>query len=392
MDKISSGSFCILVLCIFSQSSIAQEKAISGGLSVQQIYDSNFSQTEIEDEEYITLTSAGVGFKQTFSRQQIIARGRVSNYKHNNYSEFDSTIGDGQFNWKGKWFDQINTEVEVIRDERLAERIEFFEKDIVTRDEGKVKLGYGNDGRLAFHVGGKLVKQEHTNYLREPLDFEDANAFIDVGYKTASESTMVLRLTSGDVTYINEDSEISQDEEVILDVTYLARDLDFKYRQYELESVWVMSSKTQLTFTLAQLDRDGLINDGSSEIAAIDAKWDITPKFNLRGGYSYRQPAVGESSDSPAVVQTYFVSSSWQLSEKFGLDSSARVREKKFEDVDGELTMVETLYNISPLIITYSPTHALSIVIDTGWRKNESPISYREYSSFQAALTLKLLY
>lgn len=397
MGNISGRSFYIVALCIFSQSSTAQEsaakeKAISAGVSIQQIYDSNFSQTDIEDEEQITLTSAGVGFKKTFSRQQIVARGRVSHYEHNNYSEFDSTISDAQFNWKGKWLSQINTEVEAVRDDRLAERVEFFEKDIIRRDHAKVRLGYGNDGRLAFHVGAKKIEQGHSNFLRESLDFEEEIAFIDAGYKTANGSTLVLRLTSGDVVYINEDSEISRDSEIFPDIKYVARDLDYKYRQYELESVWAISSKTDLTFTVAQLDRDGFINDGSSEVAAFNIQWQATPKLKLQGGYSYRQPAVGETSDSPANVQAYVVSASWQLSEKFGLSSSATVREKKYEYADGDLLMIETLYNVSPLVLTYTPINALSIVVDTGWRENNSPLAYREYSSFQAALSVKLLY
>jgi hypothetical protein len=392
MGKTSGRNFYLAALCIFSQSSIAQDKAISAGVSVQQIYDSNFSQDQLEDEEQITLTSAGVGFKKTFSRQQIVARGRVSNYEHNNYSEFDSTIGDAQFSWKGKWLSQVNTEVEAVRNERLAERVEFFEKDVVRRDHAKINLGYGNDGRLAFHVGAKKIEQGHSNFSREPLDFEEEIVFVDAGYKTANGSTVILRLTSGDVTYINEDSEISRDAEILPEIKYVARDLDFKYRQYELESVWAISSKTELTLTLAQLDRDGFINDGSSELAAVNVQWEATPKLKLQGSYSYRQPAVGEMSDSPANVQTYVISASWQLSEKFSLSSSAMVREKEYEYADGNLTMIETLYNASPFVLTYTPTYALSMVLETGWRENKSPFSYREYSSFQSALSIKLLY
>lgn len=392
MRYILGGNICVLALCVFAQSSLAQDRVISAGASIQQIYDSNFSQSQIEDEEQITVAAVGVGINKIFSRQQIIARGGVSHYEHYNFSEFDATIQDAQFNWKGKWFSQFNSEIEAVRDERLAERLEFFDRDIVRRDDAKIKLGYGNDGRLAFHVGAQQVNQTHSNFLRESLDFKDDIAFIDAGYKTASGSTVVLKVTSGDVTYINEDSEISRNAGVIPDVTYLASDLDFKYRQYEIKSVWAISPKTDITFTLAQLDRDGFINDGSSEVAAIDIQWEITPKFNLQGGYSYRQPPVGETSDSPTNVQAYFISASWQLSEKFTLNSVAKVREKKFEDVDGELALTETLYTISPLVITYIPTYALSIVLDTGWRENKSPIGYREYSSFQCALSIKFRY
>ena len=392
MRYILGGNICIVSLCIFTQSVLAQDKVISAGASVQQIYDSNFSQSQLEDEEQITAVAAGIGFNKTFSRQQIVARGGVSRFEHNTYSEFDATISDAQFNWKGKWFSQFNTEVEAVRDERLAERLEFSEKDIVTRDHAKVKLGYGNDGRLAFHVGAKGIQQTHSNILREPLDFTDDLVFADAGYKTASNSTFVLRVTSGDVQYLNEDSEITRNAGIIPDMKYVASDLDFKYRQYELESVWTISPKTDITFTLAQLDRDGFINDGSSEVASIDVHWELTPKFNLQGGYSYRQPPVGETSDSPTKVHAYFISAFWDLTEKFTLSSSAKVREKNFEDVTGELSLTETLYNITPLVITYVPTHALSIVLETGWRKNKSPIDYREYTSYQSALSLKFRY
>ncbi len=393
MRNILGGSICVLAVCIVSEESAAgEEKLVNAGVSIQQIYDSNFSQNQIEDEEQITLSSVGASVNKKFSRQQLVARGRLSNYQHNTYTDFDATVRDAQFNWKGKWFSQFNTELDAVRDERLAERIESFEKDIVKRDDAKVKLGYGNDGRLSFHVAAQQVKQGHSNYLREPMDYKEDIAFADAGYKTASESTVVLRFTSGDRIYINEDSEISRNTGATEDITYLASDLDFKYRQYELESVWALSPKTDLSITVAHLDREGLINDGASQLATLGVKWEITPKFNLQGGYSYRQPAVGETVDTPTNVQAYFVSALWQLSSKISLNSIANVREQEYEDDNGELTRTETLYNISPLVITYAPTYALSIVLETGWRENKSPISYREYSAFQAALSLKLIY
>lgn len=396
MDKCSKNILCWLSFCGFiAQNAAAEDRVINANLLLKGIVDSNFSQGPYDDAEQITLVSGGGGINKTFARQQFTARAQASNYRHDTYPEFDATLYEGKLNWKGKWGSLFNTEIEGERDQRLADRIEFFEKDIVNRDELKAKLGVGNNGKLSFHVGGQQASQTHSNILQEGLDYDEEEGFFDMGYKTGNKSTLILRVKSGTRTYLNDARIITELNEsgVITDSPeILIQDLDFDYKHLELESVWVVSPKTNFTVKLEHFEREGFINSGSGELATLEAQWEFTPKIHLHGGYSYSQPAIGETSESPTNVQTYFASVLWQLTGKFSLSSSMNIRERKYEGESVALHRVETLYSIVPLTLTYSPMNALSILLDTGWRENVSPISTREYSALQSSLSLRLRY
>ena len=376
MRNFSKVYFCLFFLCSFiSAYAKAQEQVFHAETSAQEIWDSNFSRTPAADAEKITVTSAGVSFDERFGRQRLVAIWHVSNYQHDELSDFDATLHEGQVRWNGQFGSDFNTEIEGLRNAHLADQWEFFEKDIVSRDDLKAKVGFGNDNRLTFHLGGRQTRQIHSNSLLEELNFDEKETYVDAGYQTANNSTLVLRIRSGNRFYV----------ETPLDI------FDFDFQQLELESTWKVSPKTSITATFAHVERKGVINDGSGELATINMQWEASPKLRLESGYSLSQPAVGETVDTPSKVQTYFISAHWQFTDKVNISSSGSYVKRYYEPI-AKLNRIETLTVLAPFVITYEPNKSLNIILNTGWRDNQSPDISREYTSLQATLGIVLRY
>ncbi len=359
--------------------------------SVQGIWDSNFSRSPLNDSEQAVLSSASLGFDDTFGRQRLIAKWTGSHYQYDKHSDFDGATHSGQLAWKGLIGSQINTDVSWSRDSYFVDRLEFFGKDIVNRDDFQAKIGYGNDQKLSFHVGTRKSKQRHSNDARISLDFDEEEAFVDVGYQTNNKSSLFLRFRSGERTYLNPPLEIAPDA------------LNFDYDQIELEGIWAVSPKTNISAVVGSYKRKAslnktssseapinqtALNEDSGSVASLAADWQATEKLKFNAGYSFKQPAIGETSDSPSQVQQVFASVAWQYSTRIAIESQLRYSLIDYENTSPGFMRTEHMYNFSPLSISYSSGRHWLVRLESGWRKNESPLAFRNYVSRQASAGL----
>jgi hypothetical protein len=391
MRNFYQTAFCLLSLCAFNaQCALAEENRVEGSpfkasATVQSGWDSNFSRSPQNDAEQIILSSAALGFDNTFGRQRLIAKWRGSHYQYKQNPDFDASTNSAQLAWKGLIGSQINTDVEWLRDSYLVDRLEFFGKDIVDRDDFQAKIGYGNDRRLSFHAGGRKSAQRHSNETRISLDFDEEEAFVDAGYQTHNKSSVFIRFRSGNRAYLN-----SAPLDSPMDIE--TQSLDFDYDQIELEGILALSPKTTISGMIASFERKGIINEASGSLATLSVDWQVTDKTTFNAGYTYRQPAIGETSDSPSQVQNIFASVAWQYSSKISVGSVVRYSWVDYEYASPGLVRREYLYNFSPLTISYNSGRHWLVRVDSGWRKNESPLAYRNYISRQIMLGLSFIY
>jgi hypothetical protein len=379
----SVGTFAVIPLCaLIAAPAVAQDDFFSIGGSVRQLWDSNYSRTpdEEEDSESITLTSAFVTLDKTLSRQRFIARWQVSQYHHADREDLDATLNEGRATWQGQWGSRLRSKLEWVRDSYPVDRLEFADKDIVRRDDVNALVTYGAGHRLTLGLGGRQTAQTHSNGLREGLDFDEDEGFAEIGYKTGIQSTLALRVRYGERTYPNEELLIP------------FQDLNFEYQQVEFEGTWETSAKTSLSTTLAYFNRDGVINDGSGALATLEAEWEMSEKVTFNGGYSYRQPAVGETSDSPEDTHMLYVDAKWQWTPKVNLGVGASVVEHIYDNASPGPERDETLYRVSPLRIAYEFSEQFSLRLDTAWVDRQSPLVYRDYSSAQATFGVSFRY
>jgi hypothetical protein len=367
----------------------ADEDFWHASAGIRQVWDSNFSRKPIADEEEVTHATANLGLRETLGRQLFTANWQVHKYDYQTYTDFNGTTHSGDLGWKGELGSQFNTLLRLSRDSYMVDRFEFFGNDRVDRDELNGRVGVGNNQRLSIHVGGRETRQRHSNGLRAGLDYDEQEGFVDLGYRTSNRSTLTLRALAGNRAYINEPLA----HQVLDPVTQLppedsARDLDFDYTQGELGVEWVLTPKTQVSFTLARYKREGDLNQATGSLATFKGEWQATEKLGFTGGYSYREPALGESSDSPAKIHDSFVAVQWDYSHRLRIGSEWRYSLRRYENLNAQLVRDEDLYIFSPISISYKVGDHVQIRMDSGWRKNESPLEQRQYTSRTASLGL----
>lgn len=361
------------VLLLVAASASAEQQLITAGLSIQEYWDSNFSRSRDEVREEITLTSASVSLDKKLSRQQISARWKGTEYSHNLREDLDGSVQVGEISWDGEWGKRWRTEVLALRDAYAVDRLEFFDKDIVTRDDAIIKVGYGTGDKLALYVGGRHTKQHHSAALREALDFDEDEGLVELRYQTAQKSLLVARYKIGERKYPNPGLENSPGE------------LDFDFQQVEFESTIQLTPKTQLNSVLAYFEREGLINDDHGALATLGMTWEPSEKLQVKTGYLLKQPAVGELSDSPSEVDRIFLSSEWQWTHKLRLSASAFYEQQTFDGIVS-IEREEKVSVISPFNLTYDYSENISVQINSEWEDRESLLAYRDYTSLQGRL------
>lgn len=376
----------------------AEENLFSGTLGASQLWDSNFYRDPEGEEfsEQITQLSAGVKLATSVSRQQFNLSWRVRSYQHAENDQFDETFQDGVARWNGAWAGDFTSNLELSRDSYLIDRWEIDspiqESDVVSRDTGKFVLTKGRENRFSFQLGASTAKQKHSSTQFDHLDFQDDEGFAGITYKTPSNSTLTLRYRAIERTY---DQLIEVNNGNLLDY-------NFESQQVEVENIWKMSQKTNSTFTFARFNRDGDVNNSTGTYATLDFGWDATPKIQWHAGYTYKEPAIGETIDTPDTIKTAFITFSWDITPKLSLSSRAEKLWRDYKNPGQTIPSIEALteemrillitprrdsqLNIAPIALTYTMNESLSFKLDASWRKSESLRPDKTYDLSQGSL------
>jgi hypothetical protein len=147
-----------------------------------------------------------------------------------------------------------------------------------------------------------------------------------------------------------------------------------------------------LGFTLGRFKREGEINAGTGTQALVDLGWSVSEKLSFSLSYSQSEPAVGETSDSPADVRTSKLALSWEPSPKWLLSMDAAYSEQTYLQRLMEPARAETITAVSPLTLTYRFSDLLNIRLDSQWVDRKSPLLYRDYDYALASLGLTLVF
>ncbi|RYE55733.1 MAG: hypothetical protein EOP48_09570 [Sphingobacteriales bacterium] len=367
------------VAALCTHSATAKENVLSEGdvlnldLSTQHLWDDNFSRSPEPISEEITTSSAGLLFNKKIQKQKFHLSWRAVDYTYAEREDLDAVTQEGAFKWLGQWGERIHTGVEWTRGAHIVDRLEFIDKDIVVREDAKAMIGYGSGDRLTISIGARQTNQKHWNDLREDLDFDEEEAFIETTYKTALKSTFTLRLKSGERVY------------PIISLTN-PRNLDYTYDQVELDSNWVLSPKTSISGLIAYYVREGEINDGNGGLVDLGFNWSPSEKLLIFTRLEYKQPAVGEIADAPSEIKTGLAGIDWQITEKVKLGTDVRYSHQTYDQLSIGTERIEKLTNYSPLAMSYSPWPSLKIRVDTALVENQSPLYHRDFKSKQVSL------
>lgn len=349
---------------------------IMGGL--QDTYDSNYLRRPEKVPEQITQPSLGVSFNETWSNQHLSARWQGTRFIFDKSDDESTNLQTGAIDWQSLWPMGFKSSLSFKRSGYLVDKLEFSGVDVSTQDLMQARIGYGFSDGWSFNLGGRGFKQLYDNDTRNNMQYDEADAFAEIGYTTASGSSAMIRGRNGKRTYSRE--------------ALLLADINFDYRQAEIETTWIMSAKTNIALLFAGYNRQGAANDDSGTVASFEANWLPTEKLEFKSTYSLQHPAVGESIEGISKIQTALLSAQWQLTTKLSFNTRLSHSRSRYENVDPLLERSEDLIIYSPLGLTYLPTNNWQIKVDTGWRKNASSLVYREYIAGQVSAGVFFVY
>ena len=376
--SVKRGMALILFAGLTNSTAYAMDR-FTLSLGANEHWDSNFARSADVDSEHYTHSVISVALNERLSKQDFSLGVSGNHYAYAERDDLDVSFYEGNARWRSDWSTRVKTDFTWVRDAYAVDRLEFADKDVVARDNFAGQLTMGVGQRLGFTVGARQVAQTHSNELRESLDFDDDEWFVASTYTTANKSFLSLRLREGERVY----------ENPLLDAL---TSLDFDYRQLEVESSWALTRKTQLGFTLGRFKREGEINAGTGTQAVVDLDWAVSEKLTLSLSYSQSEPAVGETSDSPADVRASRISLGWEPSAKWSLSMAAGYSTQAYVQRLTEPARDEHITTLSPIALTYQFSEMLKFRLSSQWVDRESPLEYRDYDYAQASLGVALVF
>ncbi|MGM0569520.1 MAG: hypothetical protein ACQET2_02250 [Pseudomonadota bacterium] len=350
---------------------------------VGHTWDSNYDRVPEDDPEQITTASAGVRINQELSRQRFTFSAGATRHEHDERDNFDTTTWGGGAAWKGAIGNAFKPHLSWARRERLVDRAEFEDKDVVTEEEttGGLVIAPGNN--WSFPLTARRLDQEHSNDSQEALDYTDEEVSAGTRYTSARGSSIGLKVISGQREYPNQN--LARPEDIPEQ-----GDLDFDYTTVEFETNWVVSPETQLEARLGMFDRDGEANDGTGGYALLEGRWAATSKTDVATGFEYTEPAIGETSDSASEIQRFYLDLEWQATPKILLGTGYAWLHYEFDANPQWDARSERIHKFTPLTARYQATDVLEVSLRTVWLDRSSPLDEREFDAGIVSLGLDL--
>lgn len=376
MMQVNTG--VLVPLWLICSTAVAQDR-FTLGINVQESWDSNFARNSDVDSEHYTQAAVSLAANQRFSKQDLALSVSGSRYIYDQRDDLNADFYEGQASWRSAWSSGFSTVLTWTRDAYPVDRLEFSGNDVVARDLTKAQFTLRASKQISISAGASQTAQTHSNSLRENLDLDEEEAFVEASYKTLNDSSLSIRLRDGERVY-----PYSNPDELL--------SLDYQYQQREFETVWALTPKTRLSATIGEFDRKGEINAGVGTQSVFDASWAVSEKFSLVFGYSQSKPAVGETADSPSNVRGGHIKLAWEPVTKWTINMEASHSELDYDERELRPARIETVVVFTPLSLTYRFSESLAIRLTSQWVDRQSPLLYRDYDyalgSLGFALTL----
>ncbi len=327
--------------------------------------DSNFSRTAEASDEQIARALVGLGFNKTISAQQLAFKISTSQYRYAERDYLNESAWDGSASWRSRFSHNLSSALTIERIETPVDQLEFTGLDLVAKEDANARLLFGESQRLGLVVGGHQLRQSHSNSDRQYLDFEDQDLFAEMRYRAPSTSQISLRYRTGERNY-----EFP---------ALLAQDLNFDYHQWEIETGWKLTSRSELTGVAGYFEREGATNDDEGALAGLTWAWQTTAKLATEIAYSLNQPALGESTDSPLEINNSSITFRWNLSTKLRWSASGSYTEFEYDNPESESPRIERNIAVTPVALEWELSDSFRLRLVAQWVERRSPILARDY-------------
>lgn len=327
--------------------------------------DSNFSRTAEASDEQIGRALVGLGFNKTISAQQIAFKISTSQYRYAERDYLNENSWEGSASWRSQFRHSLSSAFNIERNETPVDQLEFTGLDMVAKEDANARLFLGDSHRLGFVVGAHQLRQSHSNSERQYLDFDDQDLFAEMRYRAPGSSQISLRYRSGERNY-----EFP---------ALLTQDLNFDYRQWEIETGWKLTPRSELTGVAGYFEREGATNDDEGALASLTWVWQTSAKLATEIGYSLNQPALGESTDSPLEINNSSITFRWKFSTKLQWSASGSYTEFEYDNPESESPRIERNITVTPVALEWEVSESLRLRLVGQWVERRSPILIRDY-------------
>lgn len=263
------------------------------------------------------------------------------------------------------------------RDAYAVDPLEYKDKDIVSKNDYLVSIGYGSRDALSVWLGGVNSKQTHTAQERELLDFDQPELFLEVVAVGEDGLQHHLSVSKGERIY---KTGLSSTGELI--------DYDYSELAYDLD--WKNNNTHQVSLGIAAFKRVGELNSDQGFLWNSQWLWNIKPKFSVLLGYSENQPAAGEEVETPTAINDVTAVLRWKISDRIQLESDYLYSKQKYITQSTGFERDEQWQRWRPLIIVYSGSRYLSARLAGELYSRETGSDFREYKGAGISLMLSL--
>lgn len=357
--------FCSAFASAMLHAQPAPEQGFRWTAGAQHQYDSNFSRTAEAADEQVSRAAVGFGYDKTLSAQQLGVRVTANHFSYAERDYLNENAWEGAASWRSRFGNSISSLLSYEREEDPVDQLEFTGRDLVARENANGSLTLGNNRRLGIILGAHQFTQSHSNEERRYLDFDDQDVFAELRLRGAAESWLSVRYRNGERSYASPE--------------LLPQNLDFDYQQWEIETHWALTRKTELTGVAGYFKREGATNNDEGALAGLTFAWQVTEKVTSELVYNFSQPAQGETSDSPTEISSSSIQLRWQWTPKIELSVSGGYTEFEYYNPAELFPRVERNISVTPLALEWVMSDALRFRLRGQWVERSSPILVRDY-------------
>ncbi|PUA29224.1 MAG: hypothetical protein B0W54_01055 [Cellvibrio sp. 79] len=365
-------SFATAGSSVFPSFALAQAPQPDEGVRLlagaQYQSDSNFSRTADAEEEQILRAALGIGYSKSISAQRIALRFSANQYRYEERDFLNENSWEGNASWRSQFSNSVSTLINYQREETPVDQLEFTGRDLVARENANAQLSLGGNRWLGIIVGAHQLQQRHSNEDRRYLNFKDQDVFAELRYRAATSSWASLRYREGERNY-----ELFE---------LLPKNLNFDYSQWEIETAWQLTPKTELSGLAGYFTREGESNNNEGALASMKLTWQASPKLATEITYSFSQPALGESTDAPNEIGSAVLMFRWQWSSKINVTAGGSYSKLEYPGADDLLPRIERNISVTPLAIEWLFSDSLRFRFSSQWMERHSPIFIRDYDGY----------
>jgi exopolysaccharide biosynthesis operon protein EpsL len=335
--------------------------------------------------DVIRTETIGMNLDKKYANQEITFRGSVTKNKYNAFSNLDYTSTAYSAAWNGNLTPRLSLGVSDSHSQTVNT---FTDIHVYTRNLTTVETPHLNADwwfQSNWHLTLGITKSTTTA----------SQSVINNQSNTSNIVEWGLKCTPADGSSISLISRLIQNENIDAVPNYaLLSDIGNKESQQELDFTWILTGKSSLSGNLLSINHqypNFYQRNYSGVQGGINYSLGISGKTSLNASWNRAIASWIDVSSSYSVTDTTAIASSWQISNKIGLQASlSRSKSNFYGPIIPFTTARLDEIQAETLGFNWSPQRSLQLSASIQNSHRKSNNSSFEYDDRSASFTAKL--